>query len=78
MTAVEWLQDELETEIRCGSGLKELDKNVFDALIEKAKEIEQEQHQYTWDKCKKIVHEGFVYVRYNDLLECEKSFNNCT
>lgn len=46
--------------------------------INKAKEMEEEQHQYTWDKCKKIIHEGFVYVKYNDLLECEKSFKNCT
>lgn len=46
--------------------------------IDQAKEMEREQHQYTWDKCKKIIHEGFVYVKYNDLLECEKSFKNCT
>ena len=46
--------------------------------IDKALEMEREQHEYTWDKCKKIIHEGFVYVKYNDLLECEKSFKNCT
>ena len=68
-TAVEWLQEELK-------GVYESD--YLNKLIEKAKQMEREQHQYTWDKCKKIIHEGFVYVRYNDLLECEKSFNNCT
>jgi hypothetical protein len=43
--------------------------------FEKAKAMEVEyQHQYTWDNCKKIVHEGFVYVKFNDLLKCEKKF----
>jgi hypothetical protein len=46
--------------------------------IDKAKEMEREQHEYRWVKCKKIIYEGFVYIKYSDLLECEKSFNNCT
>lgn len=28
----------------------------------------------SWMDCKKIVHEGFVYVKFNDLLHCEKKF----
>jgi hypothetical protein len=51
---------------------------IYQYDIDKALEMEREQHQYTWDKCKKIIHEGFVYVKFNDLLQCEKSFNNCT
>lgn len=68
-TAVEWLQEELK-------GVYESD--YLNKLIDQAKEMEREQQEYKWDKCKKIIHEGFVYVKYNDLLECEKSFNNCT
>jgi hypothetical protein len=68
-TAVEWLVEELK-------GVYESD--YLNKLTEQALEMEREQHGYNWINCKKIIHEGFVYVRYNDLLECEKSFNNCT
>lgn len=68
-TAVEWLQEELK-------GVYESD--YLNKLIDQAKEMEREQQEYKWDNCKKIIHEGFVYVKYNDLLECEKSFKNCT
>ena len=66
-TAVEWLIEQVKSQ-----------KYIEDIDFEQAKEMEREQHEYTWDKCKKIIHEGFVYVKYNDLLECEKSFKNCT
>jgi hypothetical protein len=68
-TAVEWLIEELK-------GVYESD--YLNKLTEQALEMEREQHGYNWINCKKIIHEGFVYVKYNDLLECEKSFNNCT
>lgn len=68
-TAVEWLQEELK-------GVYESD--YLNKLIDQAKEMEREQQEYKWNNCKKIIHEGFVYVKYNDLLECEKSFKNCT
>jgi hypothetical protein len=68
-TAVEWLVEELK-------GVYESD--YLNKLTEQALEMEREQHGYNWINCKKIIHEGFVYVRYNDLLECEKSFKNCT
>jgi hypothetical protein len=32
----------------------------------------------SWMDCKRIIHEGFLYIKFNDLLQCEKSFNNCT
>lgn len=70
-TAVEWLEAIIKHCERFGTNVEQKD-------IDQAKEMEREQHQYTWDKCKKIIHEGFVYVKYNDLLECEKSFKNCT
>lgn len=47
---------------------------IYKDDIDKALEMEREQHDYTWDNCKKIVHEGFVYVKFNDLLQCEKKF----
>lgn len=47
---------------------------IYKDDIDKALEMEREQHDYTWDNCKKIVHEGFVYVKFNDLLKCEKKF----
>lgn len=64
-TAVEWLQEELK-------GVYESD--YLNKLIDQAKEMEREQQEYKWDNCKKIVHEGFVYVKFNDLLQCEKKF----
>lgn len=68
-TAVEWLVEELK-------GVYESD--YLNKLTEQALEMEREQHEYEWDNCKKIIHEGFVYVKYNDLLQCKKSLNNCT
>lgn len=47
---------------------------IYKDNIDKALEIEREQHDYRWDNCKKIVHDGFVYVKLNDLLQCEKKF----
>lgn len=47
---------------------------IYKDDIDKALEIEREQHDYRWDNCKKIVHDGFVYVKLNDLLQCEKKF----
>ena len=71
-TALEWLEKELNW--------MEESKNThyINLKIKQAKEMEREQQEYKWDNCKKIIHEGFVYVKYNDLLECEKSFKNCT
>ena len=66
-TAVEWLIEQVKSQ-----------KYIEDIDFEQAKEMEREQQEYKWDNCKKIIHEGFVYVKYNDLLECEKSFKNCT
>jgi|LakMenE01Jun11ns_1017448.scaffolds.fasta_scaffold6899290_1 hypothetical protein len=51
---------------------------IYQDDIDKALEMEREQHEYEWDNCKKIIHEGFVYVKYNDLIQCKKSLNNCT
>jgi hypothetical protein len=72
-TAVEYLEDVMT---QClGVDRMRLLFNEF----QKAKAMEVEyQHEYKWNNCKKIIHEGFVYVKYNDLLECEKSFKNCT
>ena len=67
-TAVEYLEDVMT---QClGADRMRLLFNEF----EKAKAMEREQHEYRWDNCKKIVHEGFVYVKFNDLLQCEKKF----
>ena len=67
-TAVEYLEDVMT---QClGADRMRLLFNEF----EKAKAMEREQQDYIWDNCKKIVHEGFVYVKFNDLLHCEKKF----
>lgn len=51
---------------------------IYQDDINKALEMEQEQGEYNLMDCKRIVHEGFVYVKLNDILHCKKSFNNCT
>lgn len=73
-TSIDWLMNQLYKK----GFIKEIDGNEPIKLMKQAKEIDREQHEYRWDNCKKIIHEGFVYVKYNDLLECEKSFKNCT
>jgi hypothetical protein len=72
-TAVEWLLENLISEPH-----SEKDFKYNSECWEKALEMEEEQHGYNWVNCKKIIYEGFVYIKYSDLLECEKSFNNCT
>jgi hypothetical protein len=80
-TAVEWLVDEwlhLDAEF----DMVLIDRNTYweklKEIQRQALEMEEEQHGYNWVNCKKIIYEGFVYIKYSDLLECEKSFNNCT
>jgi len=70
-TAVEFLVEEINK-------LTGLTIAMDEPCVEQAKEMEKEQNEYKWDNCKKIIHDGFVYVKFNDLLQCEKSFNNCT
>ena len=64
MTAVEKLVQEINK-------LTGLTIAMDEPCVEQALEMEREQHQYRWDKCKKIVHEGFVYIKYNDVLNCK-------
>jgi hypothetical protein len=64
-TAVEWLVEELK-------GVYESD--YLNKLIEQAKEMEKEQGEYNLMDCKRIVHEGFIYVKLNDLLHIKKKF----
>jgi hypothetical protein len=68
-TAVEWLEDNLLFEPWAEEHFKH-NKECWD----KAKEMEQEQGEYNLMDCKRIVHEGFVYVKLNDLLHVKKKF----
>jgi hypothetical protein len=47
---------------------------IYQDDIDKALEMEQEQGEYNLMDCKRIVHEGFVYVKLNDLLHIKKKF----
>ena len=76
-TAVQWLAEELCYITDSGKYILDNTDDVTD-IVNQALEMEREQQEYKWNNCKKIIHEGFVYVKYNDLLECEKSFKNCT
>lgn len=67
-TAVEYLEEVLT--ISLGEHRMRLLVNEFN----KAKEMEQEQGEYNLMDCKRIVHEGFVYVKLNDLLHVKKKF----
>ena len=64
-TAVEWLIDQLVTENQVT--LKGENYKLFDQALQ----MEREQHECKWIECKKIVHEGFVYIKYNDVLNCK-------
>jgi len=64
-TAVEWLIDQLvkENEVT----LKGENYKLFDQALQ----MEREQHESKWAECNKIIHDGFVYIKYNDLLHCK-------
>jgi hypothetical protein len=79
-TAVEWLANELCYVTDSGKYIIDNTDDVTD-IVNQALQMEQEQQEqqeYEWDNCKKIIHEGFVYVKYNDIIQCKKSLNNCT
>jgi hypothetical protein len=67
MTAVEFLLEEINK-------LTGLTIAMDEPCVEQALEMEQEQGEYNLMDCKRIVHEGFVYVKLNDLLHVKKKF----
>jgi hypothetical protein len=63
-TAVEWLTEKLRTEFGFA---------FSNNILEQAKEMEKQQQEgyvitkESWDAADKITHDGFIYVKFNDL-----------
>lgn len=71
-TAVEWLVNEM-IQRKFFEKETELSYTTLEHLTNQAKEMENQQQEgyvitkESWDAADKITHDGFIYVKFNDL-----------